>query len=104
MSPAEALRRYFAEVSAAVEAAHRGRGGLPYRNGTFVVSAVAGDVECTLKDVSEEDAILIAAELRALGARVVVRGATRCPACGALVPEQDHCVACRAPLGAEGRG
>jgi hypothetical protein len=96
---ADALRRYFAEVSQAVDAAEREGASLPYRRGRFLVSAVAGDVECTLKDVSEEDAILIAAELRELGAHVVVRGATRCPRCGALVPEQDRCVVCRSPLG-----
>jgi len=99
MTPADALWRYFAEVRAAVDAAHRGEGDHPYRHGTFVVAAVADDIEITVKDVSEEDAILIAADLRALGARVVVRGARTCPACGALVPDQARCVACRAPLG-----
>jgi hypothetical protein len=98
MTPEDALRRYFAEVMAAVDAAALGRGALPYRRGAFVVSAVAGEVECTLKDVSEEDAILIAAELRSLGAHVVMRGSVLCPRCGARVPDQDRCVVCRAPL------
>jgi hypothetical protein len=98
MNPEDALRRYVAEVVKAIDDARRGRGELPYRYGRFIVSAVAGQIECTLKDVSEEDAVLIAGELRALGARAVVRGARRCRACGSLVPDQDHCVVCRAPL------
>lgn len=98
MTSGDALRRFFAEVTAAVAAANDGVAAQPYRRGTFIVSAVAGDVEVTLKDVSEEDAILIAGDLRALGAHVVLRGARTCPACGALVPDQGHCVVCRAPL------
>lgn len=98
MSAGDALRRFFAEVTAAVASAHEGEADLPYRHGRFVVDAVAGDVEVTLKDVSEEDAILIAADLRELGARVVVRGSVVCGRCGALVPDQERCVACRAPL------
>lgn len=92
------LLRYFREVRAAVEAAHRGEGSHPYRRGTYVVDAVAGDLELTLKDLSEEDAVLVASELRELGARVVLRGTVVCGSCGQRVPDQDHCVACRARL------
>jgi hypothetical protein len=93
-----ALWRFFREVHAAVAAANRGEASQPYRRGRHVVSALAGDVEVTLKDVSEEDAILIASELRSYGVHVVVRGSVVCPRCGARVPEQAHCIACRAPL------
>jgi hypothetical protein len=99
MTAGDALWRYFADVRAAVDAAHRGEGAHPYRHGRFVVAAVADDIEITVKDVSEEDAILIADDLRSLGARVVVRGARACPHCGSLVPDQARCVVCRGALG-----
>lgn len=66
------LWRYFREVRAAVERAHRGEGDHPYRRGDFVVHAEADEVVLTVRDVSEEDAILIASELAELGARTVV--------------------------------
>ena len=66
------LWRYFREVRAAVERAHRGEGDHPYRRGDFIVHAEADDVVLTVRDVSEEDAILIASELAELGARSVV--------------------------------
>lgn len=79
----------------------RGNRGLepqPYRHGTFLVDACAGEVELTIRDVSEEDAVLIAGELSALGVRAVVRGSRVCPHCGARVPDQASCVRCRRPL------
>lgn len=97
----DALLAFFREVDAAVEASNEGAGAGPYRHGAFLVSARAGDVELTVKDVSEEDAVLIAGELRALGARAVIRGSLRCPACGRTVPEQAHCSVCRARLALE---
>jgi hypothetical protein len=100
MNPEDAVRRFFAEIVQAVESANAGHGEHPYRRGTFLVSAVAGETEITLQNVSEEDAILIAAELRSLGAHAVVRGAVHCPHCGAFVPDQEHCTVCRSPLGA----
>jgi hypothetical protein len=98
VNPEDAVRRFFAEIVQAVEAANAGRGQHPYQRGTFLVSAVAGETEITLQNVSEEDAVLIASELRALGARAVVRGAVHCPRCGAFVPDQEHCTVCRASL------
>jgi hypothetical protein len=67
------LWRYFREVRAAVERAHRGEGDHPYLRGAFVVHAEADEVVLSVRDVSEEDAILIASELADLGARTVVR-------------------------------
>jgi hypothetical protein len=96
--PPGPLWSYFREVRAAVEQANRGDGDQPYRAGDFLVHAEAGDVELTIRDVSEEDAILIAGELRSLGARTAVRALGVCPSCGARVPRQAYCVACRAPL------
>jgi hypothetical protein len=94
----ERLWRYFSEVRAAVEAANRGQESQPYRRGTFMVTAVAGDVELTVSDVSEEDAVLIAGELKAMGVKALVSGSVICPACGKRVPEQRYCVQCRARL------
>ena len=92
--------RYFREVRRAVTRGNRGLGTQPYRHGTFLVDACAGDVELTISDVTEEDAVLIAGELAELGVRAVVRGSRLCPHCGARVPDQASCVRCRRPLGA----
>jgi hypothetical protein len=92
------LWRYFREVRAAVERANRGDGDHPYRPGDYLVRAEAGEVELNVRDVSEEDAVLIAGELAELGARTAVRALTSCPNCAARVPQQGYCVACRAPL------
>ncbi|HKI56976.1 MAG TPA: hypothetical protein VKB31_07460 [Trueperaceae bacterium] len=94
-----ALWRFFRDVRRAVARSNRGQGMPPYRHGTFLVDACAGDVELTIQDVTEEDAVLIAGELSALGARAVVRGSRLCPHCGMRVPDQDSCVHCRRPLG-----
>jgi hypothetical protein len=63
-----------------------------------MVTARAGEVELTVKDVSEEDAILIAGELADRGVRALVSGSLLCPSCGQRVPDQSYCVRCRAPL------
>ena len=81
-----------------MNAAHQGRGSQPYANGTFVVSALADDIELTVSDISEEDAILIASELETMGVKSVVRSSVVCPSCQKRVPEQTYCVQCRAKL------
>lgn len=93
-----ALVRYFREVRQAVARGNRGIEAQPYRHGTFLVDACAGDVELTISDVTEEDAVLIAGELTSLGARAVVRASRICPRCGARVPDQASCVRCRGRL------
>lgn len=98
MSSDKALWRFFREVRQAVEAGNAGRAEQPYASGTFVVTAVSGDVEMTVANVSEEDAILIAAELEGQGIRALMRGTLICPACGERVPEQAHCTNCRSRL------
>lgn len=97
--PQGPLWRYFREVREAVERANRGDGDQPYRPGDFLVHAEVGEVEVDVRDVSEEDAVLIAGELASLGARTAVRALTTCPTCGQRVPEQAYCVACRAKVG-----
>ncbi|MEX2501826.1 MAG: hypothetical protein WD336_05590, partial [Trueperaceae bacterium] len=57
------LWSFFRELRRTVERANAGRGSHPYRRGDFLVRATTDDVELTLRDVSEEDAILIASEL-----------------------------------------
>ncbi len=94
----EALWRYFKEVREAVRVANGGEGAQPYRSGAFIVSALAGDVELTVSDVSEEDAVLIASELGEMGVKALVRATVLCGACGKRVPEQAYCTSCRARL------
>ena len=93
------LWTYFREVRAAVNAANQGRSSQPYASGTFMVCALADDIELTISDVSEEDAVLIASELEAMGVRSVVRGSVICPSCEERVPKQAYCVRCRENLG-----
>lgn len=100
--PQGPLWRYFREVREAVERANRGDGDQPYRPGDFLVRAEVGEIELTVRDVSEEDAVLIAGELAALGARTAVRALRACPSCGRRVPDQAYCVHCRSPLGDRG--
>jgi hypothetical protein len=92
------LWEFFREVQDAVSEGNRGATAQPYRSGTFMVTARAGEVELTVKDVSEEDAILIASELVDRGVRALVSGSLLCPSCGQRVPDQSYCVRCRAPL------
>ncbi len=94
--------QFFREVRQAVAAGNEGSAPQPYRNGTFMITARAGEVELTIKDITEEDAVLIAAELRDLGARAVIRGSRICPACGRRVPAQRYCTACRTRLTTSG--
>jgi hypothetical protein len=100
----ERLRQFFREVYEAVDAGNRGLAEQPYRSGTFMVTALSGDIELTVSDVSEEDAILIAADLKDQGIRAQVSATTRCPSCGARVPRQANCVRCRAKLSAAAPG
>lgn len=92
------LWQYFQEIRQAVEAANRGDASQPYASGRFMVSALSGDVELTISDIAEEDAVLIASELSAMGVRAVIRASVICSECGARVPQQDYCVRCRAKL------
>ena len=93
-----ALWTYFEEVQEALDDSNRGRGSHPYRPGSWVVIAVLDGVEAKISGISEEDAVLVAAELRARGARALMRLLIRCPSCLNLVPESVRCAHCRAPL------
>jgi len=92
------LWKFFLEVQEAVEDGNAGRATQPYEAGNHMVSALAGDVELSVKDVSEEDAILIAGELKERGVRALVSGTLICPACGRRVPDQEYCISCRSRL------
>lgn len=98
----DALWKYVRELHAAVERGNRGMDPQPYRKGTFLVAARSGDIEVTVKDVAEEDAVLIASELRSYGAHAVIRGSLECPSCGERVPAQRNCTHCRARLPSSG--
>lgn len=92
------LWKFFEEVRDAVSRGNTGVGEQPYKSGTYMVTARAGEIELTVKDVSEEDAVLIAGELSDRGVRALVRGSRHCPGCGERVPDQDYCVRCRSKL------
>ncbi len=92
------LWQYFQEIRAAVEAANRGDGNQPYVSGNFMVSALEGDIELTISDISEEDAILIASELKERGVKALIRASLICPHCGRKVPKQSYCTSCRGKL------
>ncbi len=63
-----------------------------------MVVAFADDLELSVTDVSEEDAVLIAAELKEMGVRAVIRNSLICPNCKQCVAEQDYCTNCRNKL------
>ena len=92
------LWTFFRELRDAVERGNAGEAEQPYTPGSFMVHAESDEVELTIRDVSEEDAVLIAGELRSLGVRAVMRAQVICPTCGRRVPDQAYCVHCRAPL------
>ena len=92
------LWQFFREVRDAVSEGNSGTSEQPYRAGTYMVTARAGEVELTVKDISEEDAVLIAGELNERGVRALVNASVVCPHCGERVPQQTFCVRCRGKL------
>ena len=92
------LWQFFREVRDAVGEGNRGETEQPYRSGTYMVTARAGEVELTVKDISEEDAILVAGELNERGVRAIVNGSILCPHCSERVPDRAFCVRCRSKL------
>ncbi len=97
-TPEQALWHFFREVHQAVATGRQRAASLPYRSGAHIITARAGDVELTIKDISEEDAVLIAEELGHLGVRATIYASKRCPNCGTRVPDQSYCIRCRARL------
>jgi len=93
-----ALWTYFEEVQRALEDSNQGRASHPYRSGSWVVVALLDGVEARISGISEEDAVLVAAELGERGARALIRRLARCRSCLNLVPESARCAHCRAPL------
>lgn len=81
------LWAFYREVRDAVDAANAGTGPHPYRSGDFMVAAEGDDIEITVRDVSEEDAVLIASELVSLGARARIGERRTCPRCGRRTSE-----------------
>jgi hypothetical protein len=94
----KALWQYFREIHEALKSAESGKDSPPYQSGTFMVTAVADEVEFTVKDVSEEDAVLIASELQARGVLASLYATVICPSCGQRVALISHCSSCRAKL------
>ncbi len=99
-TPEQSLWHFFREVHQAVANGRQRAASPPYRSGAHIITARAGDVELTIKDISEEDAVLIAEELRHLGVRTTIYGSKICPSCGKRVPDQSYCIRCRARLDA----
>ena len=98
MNTDKQLWNYFKEIKTAVDSGNSGKALQPYRNGIFMVTAISGDIEFTVSDITEEDAVLIAGELKDMGVRALVRGTVLCTSCKKRVPEQDYCVRCRNKL------
>ena len=98
MNEEDLLWRYFKEINDAVTAGNEGRTSHPYRTGTFIVTAISGDIELSIKDISEEDAVLIAGELKDMGIKAIVSGSVICLNCKTRVPDQSYCVQCRTKL------
>lgn len=67
------LWRYFRELNEAVQAASKGESSPPFQQGQYSVVALSGDIELSVKDISEEDAILIASELKAMGVEASIQ-------------------------------
>lgn len=95
-----ALWRYFEEVTQAVQESNRRGKGHPYRRGTFLVSAIAGDVELNVSNITEEDAILIVAELTQHGIKASYTATIICNTCQQRVAQQTYCTSCRNRLSA----
>lgn len=98
MTDEQALLRYFRDIQAAVQSANQGKVSQPYRSGTFMVTALAGEIELTISDITEEDAILIVSELQEMGVKAIMRASIICRQCGVRVPLQEYCTNCRAKL------
>lgn len=64
---------YFRDLNKAVQAASKGESSPPFQQGHYSVVALSGDIELSVKDISEEDAILIASELKAMGVETSVQ-------------------------------
>lgn len=94
----DALRAYLRELEQAVHYAQQTRTSLPFKRGTFIVLARGKELEIAIKNVTEEDAILIASELKARGVHVSIHGTVRCPHCQQQVPRQSRCLVCRHKL------
>lgn len=101
MAEDDKLWNYFREVHKAVDAANQGKSSQPFRQGRFMVTALSGDIELSVKDISEEDAILIAAELKSMGIKALLYDSLICPNCHKRVPKQNYCVQCRSKLSDE---
>ena len=97
MNTDKQLWNYFKELKTAVDSGNQD-GKQPYKHGIFMVTAVSGDIEFTVSDITEEDAVLIAGELKDMGVRALVRGTVLCDNCKKRVPDQEYCTRCRSKL------
>lgn len=97
----DTLTAYLNELDEAVYHAQHTQSSLPFKRGSFIVSARGEELEVNIKNITEEDAILIASELEARGVHVAVYGTLRCPYCHEQVPKQRYCVHCRHKLSEE---
>jgi len=94
----ESLQRYISELQHLIAESERDNTPRPFRRGSFIVSAIADEIEMDIANVTEEDAILIVAELNELGINAVMRDSVICKNCQERVPKQSFCVSCRTKL------
>lgn len=98
MNQGDKLWQFFKEVKQAVDKANQGDDSQPYQGGQHMITALTDDLELTIYDISEEDAILICSELSDMGVKTLMRASVICPGCHKRVPEQDYCTNCRQKL------
>ncbi len=94
----ESLQRYISDLQRLIAESERNNTPRPFKRGSFIVSAIADDVEMDIANVTEEDAILIVWELNELGINAVMRDSVICKNCKERVPKQTFCINCRKKL------
>ena len=94
----EFLQRYISDLQQLIAESERNNTPRPFKRGSFMVSAIAEDVEMDIANVTEEDAILIVSELSEFGINAVMRDSVICKHCEERVPKQSFCINCRKKL------
>ena len=92
------LEHYISELQRLIAESERDNIPPPFKRGSFIVSAIANDVEMDIANVTEEDAILIVSELKHMGINAVMRDSVICKHCNERVPKQSFCISCRKKL------
>ncbi len=92
------LENYISELQSLIAEAESNNTPPPFKRGSFIVSAIADEVEMDIANVTEEDAIIIVADLNHMGINAVMRDSVICKHCEQRVPKQSFCISCRKKL------